>query len=90
MRSALVRISLAAALVGAALVFIVLAPEAFGVWARRNLLMSEELWPRSTHLCPGRLFDLVAQPFERTRSGARLSRRPCQRLGGWAKSLDRP
>jgi tetrahydromethanopterin S-methyltransferase subunit B len=44
------RISLAAALVGASLVFVVLAPEAFGVWARRNLLMSEELWPRSTHL----------------------------------------
>ncbi len=44
------RISLAAALVGAALVFVVLAPEAFGVWARRNLLMSEELWPRSTRL----------------------------------------
>jgi len=44
------RISLAAALVGAAVVFVVLAPEALGVWARRNLLMSEELWPRSTRL----------------------------------------
>ena len=35
---------------GRGLVFVVLAPEAFGVWARRNLLMSDELWPRKTHL----------------------------------------
>ncbi len=44
------RISLAAVLVGAALAFVVLAPEAFGVWARRSLLLSQELWPRTTRL----------------------------------------
>jgi hypothetical protein len=44
------RISLALALVGAAVVFAVAAPEALGVWARRNVLLSDELWPRVTHL----------------------------------------
>lgn len=27
-----------------------LNPEAMGIWARRSLLLSEELWPRKTHL----------------------------------------
>ena len=25
-------------------------PDSMAVWARRNLLMSQELWPRNTHL----------------------------------------
>ena len=30
--------------------FAILSPEAFGVWARRTLAFSNELWPRSTRL----------------------------------------
>ncbi len=44
------RITLAVALFGSLLVFAVAAPEAMGVWTRRNLLFSRELWPRKTHL----------------------------------------
>jgi hypothetical protein len=44
------RISLAAALVAAVVVFAAAAPEALGTWARRSLLLSDELWPRRTHL----------------------------------------
>ncbi len=44
------RITLAAALAGSLVVFAVAAPEAMGVWTRRNLLFSRELWPRQTHL----------------------------------------
>jgi hypothetical protein len=43
-------VSLAAALVSSVLVFGVLSPNAFGIWARRNVLLSEELWPRKTRL----------------------------------------
>ncbi len=44
------RISLALALIGALLAFAFAAPEAAAVWARRNVLLSDELWPRQTHL----------------------------------------
>jgi hypothetical protein len=44
------RISLAMTLVASVIVFALAAPDAMGVWARRNLLFSEELWPRLTHL----------------------------------------
>ncbi len=44
------RITLAAALAGSLVVFAVASPEAMGVWTRRNLLFSRELWPRKTHL----------------------------------------
>ncbi len=44
------RVSLAVALVGAALAFCAVAPQAFGIWARRSLLLSDELWPRETQL----------------------------------------
>ena len=44
------RISLAVALVATAFVFAVLATSAFGTWARRSLLLSDELWPRTTRL----------------------------------------
>ncbi len=30
--------------------FVLLAPNSLGVWARRSLLLSEELWPRQTRL----------------------------------------
>jgi len=44
------RVSLAAFLVLATGVFVIAFPSAAGVWARRSLLMSQELWPRRTHL----------------------------------------
>jgi hypothetical protein len=44
------RISLAVALVASFLVFAVAAGDALGTWARRCLLMSDELWPRRVHL----------------------------------------
>ena len=44
------RISLAIALVASLVVFALAASDALGVWARRNLLFSDELWPRKTHL----------------------------------------
>jgi hypothetical protein len=44
------RISLAVALLAALVVFAVGASNAFGTWARRNLLLSDELWPRATRL----------------------------------------
>jgi hypothetical protein len=44
------RISLAVALLAAVGVFAAAAPAALGTWARRSLLLSDELWPRRTHL----------------------------------------
>jgi hypothetical protein len=44
------RITLAAALVTAVVVFALAAPEALGTFARRGLLLSDELWPRKTSL----------------------------------------
>ncbi len=44
------RVSLALALVASVCVFAAAAPGVAGVWARRSLLMSGELWPRWTHL----------------------------------------
>jgi hypothetical protein len=44
------RISLALALASVAVVFGVFAPQAVAVWARRSLLLSDELWPRTTRL----------------------------------------
>ncbi|MEX0677500.1 MAG: hypothetical protein WD063_10525 [Pirellulales bacterium] len=44
------RITLAVALAAAVGVFAVAAPEALAIWARRSLLLSDELWPRKTHL----------------------------------------
>jgi hypothetical protein len=44
------RITLAATLLAAVVVFAVAAPEALGTFARRSLLLSDELWPRKTHL----------------------------------------
>ena len=46
------RRSVAASLLLAASVamFLALAPEALGTWARRNLLFSDELWPRRTRM----------------------------------------
>jgi hypothetical protein len=43
-------VSLALVLVGAVPIAAVAAPETLGIWARRNLLMSNELWPRLTRL----------------------------------------
>jgi hypothetical protein len=40
----------ATALVITVAIFVVLFPVEFGVWARRALGMSHDLWPRSTHL----------------------------------------
>ncbi len=44
------RAGLAVVLLGAVAIFVVAAPEAVGIWARRNLLLSQELWPRATRL----------------------------------------
>ena len=44
------RISVAITLVASLVVFALAASDALGVWARRNLLFSAELWPRKTHL----------------------------------------
>ncbi|HEY2892553.1 MAG TPA: hypothetical protein VGJ16_00010 [Pirellulales bacterium] len=44
------RVVAAAALVLATVLFAIFAPDAFGIWARRSLLLSEELWPRTTRL----------------------------------------
>lgn len=44
------RISLALALIVSIVVFSVAAPAAMGVWLRRNVMLSDELWPRDTHL----------------------------------------
>jgi len=44
------KVSLALLLASSTLVFLVAAPAAAGIWARRSLLMSNELWPRWTHL----------------------------------------
>ena len=44
------RVTFAVALAGSLVVFAVAAPEAMGVWTRRNLMFSRELWPRRTHL----------------------------------------
>jgi len=44
------RLSLVAALGAALAVFAVAAPDALATWARRSLLLSNELWPRYTSL----------------------------------------
>src|SRR5262249_31336772 len=44
------RAVLAAALVASVIVFGALATDAFAVWARRSILLSDELWPRRTRL----------------------------------------
>ena len=44
------RVSLALALVGSTLLFATAAWPSFQTWASRNLLLSNELWPRNTHL----------------------------------------
>ena len=44
------RISLGVLLVVSVIAFGIGAAEAFGIWARRSLLLSEEVWPRNTHL----------------------------------------
>jgi hypothetical protein len=44
------RVTLAVALAGSVLLTALVAVEAMGVWARRNLLLSAEQWPRDTHL----------------------------------------
>jgi hypothetical protein len=44
------RISLGVLLVVSVIAFGIGAAEAFGIWARRSLLLSEEIWPRNTHL----------------------------------------
>ena len=44
------RIALAAALVVSVLVFGAKASDALGIWARRTLMLSGELWPRKTRL----------------------------------------
>ncbi|HEX3726436.1 MAG TPA: hypothetical protein VHV08_09345, partial [Pirellulales bacterium] len=44
------RLTLAAALAVGVIVFAVGASDAFGVWVRRSALLSDELWPRKTHL----------------------------------------
>ncbi len=44
------RISMAMVLVAAAVVFAFAASDALAVWVRRDLLLSDELWPRNTHL----------------------------------------
>ncbi len=44
------RATLAGALVAVTFVFVVLAPQALGVWGRRTVLLSDELWPRRTRL----------------------------------------
>jgi hypothetical protein len=43
-------IALSLLLVVSVVAFGVAANEAFGIWVRRSLLLSEELWPRKTHL----------------------------------------
>jgi hypothetical protein len=44
------RVTAAAALVLATVLFAIFAPDALGIWARRSLLLSDELWPRKTRL----------------------------------------
>jgi hypothetical protein len=44
------RVSAAVVLVLATAAFAVLAPQAMAVWARRSLLLADELWPRKTRL----------------------------------------
>jgi hypothetical protein len=44
------RVLLAFLLVASVVAFGVTAESAFGTWVRRSLLLSEELWPRRTHL----------------------------------------
>jgi hypothetical protein len=44
------RIATAALLIGSVVGFGVLATDAFGIWARRSLMLSDELWPRQTRL----------------------------------------
>jgi hypothetical protein len=43
-------VSLATTLIVCVIAFAALAAPAMGVWVRRNLLLSDELWPRKTHL----------------------------------------
>ncbi len=44
------RLAISGLLAASVIAFGLVATEAFGVWARRSLLLSEELWPRKTHL----------------------------------------
>ncbi len=43
-------IAAAGLLLFSVIVFAAVTPQSFGVWARRSLLFSDELWPRKTHL----------------------------------------
>lgn len=54
-------VAAATVLVGAAVAFALLLPDAFGVWARRNLLLSQELWPRRTDIVVEGFRDGVAK-----------------------------
>jgi len=50
-RQPLLRVAtLATMLLVSVAIFGGLASQAFGIWARRSLMLSEELWPRKTHL----------------------------------------
>lgn len=44
------RVALAVLIVASVIGFGVLATDAFALWVRRSLLLSDELWPRKTHL----------------------------------------
>ncbi len=44
------RAALALALLAALVIFGVTESQALGIWARRNLMLSNEVWPRKTHL----------------------------------------
>jgi len=52
----------AAVLLSAAVgMFVVMVPNAFGIWARRSLMLSNELWPRHTRLVVEGFEDGVAR-----------------------------
>ena len=44
------RVGFAVLLVGSILAFGIAAQDAFGIWVRRSLLLSDEMWPRKTRL----------------------------------------
>jgi hypothetical protein len=48
-------------LTGSIVVFALTQPQAFGTWTRRNLLLSDELWPRRTELLVEGFQDGVAR-----------------------------
>ena len=77
------RVSLAAiALVVAAVVFAVAVPEALAIWARRTLLISDELWPRQTHL--------LVEGFDRERSQVKIARGSDWKLAVQGRRRHRP